>query len=267
MIITQYETIRGPSSIPITVDDVKRWVYRYVGFVDDDDRIAPLILDAIETFQTQTGLMVCNQRLKWHPWRFGNRNPEYCQGSEMYLPFGNNSDIVVEYRDTAGNIQTFPATDYKVIASENSNSILSLGFEKSWPEPEASMSDSISIIFDTGWPVGDIWLPTNDYGIGDTMLPTKLKQRGMAYVCETAGQSGAAIPNLTTETGATSPDGAGTLVWECVGKTVPSDIFNALLAYCGEKMAETGITKNYPNLNIMSMQWDNIVGNRRLRLA
>jgi hypothetical protein len=263
-----WETIRGPSELPITVADVKRWIYRDTSFTDDDDRNHPLAMDAIEAFQNQADLMICNQRIKWHPWRFGNQNPERCQGYEMFLPFGNNSEVVVEYLDSDGILQTFPATDYKIVKREKSAFILSLEHEKEWPtDVHPTMIDAISIIFDCGWPVGDLWVAGHDYVAGDMILPTKLKQRGMAYICDVSGKSGTTEPVLTTEIGATTAEGPDTLVWECVGKTVPANIVSALLSYCGEKSLETGTTMKYPNLNVIQAAWDSAVSNWRIHLA
>jgi len=263
-----WETIRGPAEIPITVADVKRWIFRDTDFSEDNDRIHPLAMDAVEAFQTQSGLMICNQRIKWHPWRFGNQNPEVCSGYAMWMPFGNNSEVVVEYIDSDGILQTFPATDYRVVKCENSNHLLTLEHEKEWPsDVHPTMIDAISIIFDCGWPVGDLWLAGHDYVAGDMILPTKLKQRGMAYICDVAGKSGTVEPVLTTEIGATTAEGPDTLVWKCSGKTVPADIFSALLSYCGEKTIETGTTMKYPNLNIIQAAWQAIVTNRSLHLA
>jgi len=261
----RYTTIRGPRYLPLTPTEVKQWIYRHPTFTDDDDRISWLIASATEAIQLETGAMVCNQRIKWHPWRFGSQNPEVCAGREMYMPFGNNSEIVVMYVDSDGVTQTMPATDYRVIESENSNYILALEFEKDWPtDIDGTAIDSISITFDCGWHVGDIWTASTSYNIGDIMLPTSQKRLGLAYECQFAGTSGTAEPVLTTEIGAAYPEGPDTLVWECIGKTIPGDIRSAMFAYCGEKMRETGMYKEYPNLNLLPEAWKTIVGNRRL---
>jgi len=265
MILTQYETIRGASALPINETDVKIWISRDPSFTDDDEKISLLIMAAVEAFQGPTGRKICDQRITWHPWRFGDRDYERSPGREMHLPFGNNRNLVIEYRDHDGIIQTWPATEYRVNASENSNYILALEYEKTWPDPESTMSDSISITFDCGWPVGNVWLPGHDYIAGDMTVPTKLKQRGMAYVCTTGGTSGTAEPVFTTLIGGETTD--NTVIWECVGKTVPSDIRSALLAYCAERIKEPAITKEYPNLNILSLSWEKTISDRTLRLA
>lgn len=261
-----YEIVTGSSTQPILINQLKAWYYISQTITHEDERLSYCIGSAIENFELSANLKIAKQTLKWMPWRFGNQDDSEAQGRIMRVPFGKTANVEIKYDDTDGLERTFSDTEWNLIGAENTNSMIALTADAEWPtDVQEDYPYPIRITFDCGWPIGDSWEATTAYVSGDIMIPTFQNRmaRNMAYECAVGGTSGGSEPTLTTTIGNTGTD--GTVTWECIGQTVPYDIFVACLCMGAQRMRQAGITlERDPNYNILAMNFDHVVTQRML---
>jgi hypothetical protein len=258
-----YKTLIYPTVAPVSVAQFKRWITIDPNVTLNDEKYAAAISSSVDMFEKQSGMKMSYQRMRWNPWRFGNQYYGSCAGREMRVSFGNTDDVEISYIDTDGASQTF--TDFTVLADENGNSRIVLDREKEWPDVDSESEYPITIDFDCGHPVGTDWTANTVYATGYKMRPTWIRAHSLVYEATPGGTSGATEPFLTGETGATEAEGADTLIWLCLGKTIPEVAETAILSMATHLIEKQGIMLDYPNMNLMQANWERGVSLTKLR--
>jgi hypothetical protein len=258
------ETIILPAVLPVSATDLFNWLQDDPTATLRESKYQRAIQAAVDDFELQASLRIVFQRVRWRPWRFGNQDDRQYRGYVMKVPLGNTGTdtVTINYVDSDGVTTAF--TDFTVTRKDNTNSEIVLDSGAEWPtDVDCETEYPITVEFDCGWPTGNEWA-SQSYTLGTIVIPTYLKQTGAAYVVRTAGTSGANEPAWDTETGSTQTD--GTVTWECLGATVPTDIKAAVLARATEKCLTEGIVlRGDPNMNLMSSNWADVISNRKLQ--
>jgi len=259
-----YKTLISPTVTPVSVAQFHNWIIRDPNVTLEDPRYAQAIASSVDMFEKQSGMKMSFQRMRWNPWRFGNQDYGQCQGREMRVSYGNTDVVEISYIDPDGAPQTF--TDFSVEADDNGNSRIVLNREKDWPDVDTQAEYPITIDFDCGHPVGADWVENFAYATGYKMRPTWAMAHNLVYEATPGGTSGPTEPFLTGETGATQAEGPDTLIWTCLGKTIPEVAESAILSMATHFVNEQGIyLASSPNMNLMMANWDRGVSLTKLR--
>lgn len=260
------ENVTYPDRYPITESDVRNWI-RYPATAMSEvmgNVIAFSIRGAVADFEKQTNRKLIRQSISWKPERKSNGwfgyYGFYQSPDMMAIPLGatDADNVVIEYQDTDGVTQTF--SDFTVVKSEFSNSHILLDPDSEWPSDiDTDVRYPVTIKFHAGWPFGDRWSADAVWTAGEIMIPTIKSQLDAAYECRTGGTAGSTEPIFTTEIGDTQAEGPDTLVWECIGRTVPGSIIPALLSRVATRLKSSTEFLMYPNLNIIESAWNQAV--------
>ena len=145
--------ITGPTSTPITVDDVK--AHCRITSSTEDIYLESLVKSAIEHIEQVTGRKLINQtwKLLIDEW------PD----TEIELPFGQCSAVnSVKYTDKDSNESTWDASNY-IVDTDSAPGRVVIGYDKSWPTAQLLHVNPIAVEFVSG------------YGANAAAVPADLK--------------------------------------------------------------------------------------------
>lgn len=148
--------ITPPALAPITLQQAKD--HLRVGHNDDDSVIEPLIAAATEEVEgpdSVYGRALLTQTWDWTLDCFPRR-----RSSALLLPLPPLQSVdQVSYTDSAGDLQTWDAAEYRVdIASRQGRLTPAFGFD--WPQAQA-ITGAVTIRFTAGWGANPQDLPDN----------------------------------------------------------------------------------------------------------
>lgn len=207
----------APAAYPITLAQAKKQAELDDGDTRHDDFMKTLIRTAtgdVEQF--------LHRRLITQTWNYYlNRWPWH---DSFELPFGSLQSVTSTiYKDEDGDETTFSSDDY-IVDTESEPGRIVLGFNKSWPTDTLFPSNPIKVEFTCGYFIGDTWVTLTAYAENDQVMP--VTENGLVYYASTSGTTAATEPTWPLIIGGTVTD--GTVVWTCIGISVPDSIRHAI---------------------------------------
>jgi len=246
------ELVTGPARYPVTLAEAKLHLGIPSADTGWDNYIKLLIAQATEHAEAFTGRKIVYQTLKAYlqcwPW-----------GSFVNLPYGQLKSVSsIKYTDTSNVQTTWDAANY--IVRTGDYGLVSLAYEKSWPDVDLYPVNPIEITFICGYYSGDEWAAGATKAIGATVVPTGYSSK-FAYNADDAGTTGTTEPTWPTTIGATVVDNSGVnqITWSCIGESVPFGIRAGIMVYiadCFETRESSIVGVSHINLKrVESILW------------